>query len=210
MDVDNFPNFRRAFNSVVRMNFRVPIFVICFLEFVWYTFSIGASWFEIGKIYYDWSMRLQDTIKISNIAWLSIGILGPTLSLIATFALFYVAFTDGRCKPLIFFYMAKNTITIILEITFFGSYILDLANRNAETAQGPLAILMFIFCGIFTPLFFSLVSYKYYRFIAKRNDVANMLYEAFEDLTKKMNAIDKEARKEATLRKRKGRKVKKI
>ena len=190
------------------MNFRLVIFVICFLELVWYTFSIGASWFEIGKIYYDWSMRLRETIEISEISWLSVGIIAPTISLVATLALFYVAFTDGKCLPMTFLYIAKNSLTVTLEIFFFGRYILDLVDGSTELDQGPLSVLMFIFCGIFAPILFSLVSFKYYRFVRARDDVARMILKRYERLTQNTNTFDKGVKRGRG--RPKGRKVKKI
>ena len=141
------------------MNFRVPIFIICFLETLWYTFSIALSWFEIGKIYYDWTLRLQESLEYTNIAWLSIGITAPTISLIGTFILFFVAFNDGARPNLIFLYIIKNSITLTLEITFFGRSILDIWSGNVQLDQGMLSIAMFCLCGVFAPVLFALVAY---------------------------------------------------
>ena len=180
----------------------ISILIIVFLEFLWYSFSIGgefvsssyrkievseldylilifsASWFEIGKLYYDWSLRLTSIIDIATLSWLSIGIIVPTLSLIATLALLYVALNE-RATVVIVVYIIKNVITIIMELAFFGKKLLALKSESFQDQW--IDILMFCVCGLLAPILFSLVSFSHYRFLVRRNLASKKLLRIYEE-----------------------------
>ena len=142
---------------------------------------------------------------MTNIAWLSIGITAPTISLFGTLILFYVAFNDGRKPNLIFLYIIKKSITLTLEITFFGREILDIWSGNVQLDQGFLAIFMFCLCGVFAPVFFAFVAYKYFLFIKDRDQKAKWILQIYKDLAKKEQKNELKSKQI-----RKVRKVKKI
>ena len=146
---------------------------------------LSASWFEIGKLYYDWSLRFTSVIDVAAITWLSIGIIVPTLSLTITLALVYVALTEGNEK-LILVYIIKNVVTIIMELAFFGKKLLALKSESFQDQW--IDILMFCVCGLLAPILFSFLSFKHYRFLVLRNQAAKKLLKIYEEKQSRMTS----------------------